>query len=66
MVATMACMQAVERGLLRLDDAKQVHYLCPELNNKKVLQKDGVLVPRSNDITLRMLLSHTAGFGYEL
>lgn len=66
MIATIACMQAVERGQLRLDDAKQVHYLCPELNNKKVLQDDGTLVDRKNDITLRMLLTHTSGFGYEL
>ncbi|KAI5358145.1 Putative beta-lactamase/transpeptidase [Septoria linicola] len=65
MVCTIACMQAVERGLLSLDDAKQVHYLCPELNNKKVLQDDGTLVDRNKDITLRMLLSHTAGFAYE-
>lgn len=33
---------------------------------QKVLQPDGTLVPRKNDITLRMLLSHTAGFAYEL
>ncbi|WPB03802.1 uncharacterized protein RHO25_008446 [Cercospora beticola] len=65
MIATIACMQAVEREQLRLDDAKQVHYLCPELNNKKVLQDDGTLVDRKNDITLRMLLTHTSGFGYE-
>lgn len=66
MICTIACMQAVEQGQLRLDDAQQVHYLCPELNSKKVLQDDGTLVDRKNDITLRMLLSHTSGFGYEL
>ncbi|CZT21017.1 related to related beta-lactamase [Ramularia collo-cygni] len=65
LLCTIACMQAVEQGQLSLDDAKQVHYLCPELNHKKVLQPDGKLVDRKNDITLRMLLSHTAGFGYE-
>ncbi|KAK4628592.1 Acyltransferase calJ [Fulvia fulva] len=65
LLATISCMQAVERGQLRVDDAKQVHQLCPELNDKKVLQPDGTLVPRKNDITLRMLLSHTAGFAYE-
>lgn len=44
----------------------QVHYLCPELNKKKVLRDDGTLEDRKNDITLRMLLSHTSGFAYEL
>jgi CubicO group peptidase (beta-lactamase class C family) len=31
-----------------------------------VLQDDGSLVAKEKEITLRMLLSHTAGFGYEL
>jgi len=66
LLATIACMQAVEQGKLRLDDAKQVYELCPELEKVKVLQDDGSLVDKKNDITLRMLLSHTAGFGYEL
>ncbi|EMC94390.1 hypothetical protein BAUCODRAFT_73431 [Baudoinia panamericana UAMH 10762] len=65
LLATMACMQAVEQGKLKLDDAQQVYKLCPELKEVKVLQDDGKLVDKKNDITLRMLLSHTAGFGYE-
>ena len=66
MLAAMACLQAVERGILSLDDHKQVYKLCPELEKVQVLQDDGKLVPKTSDITLRMLLSHTAGFGYEL
>lgn len=66
LLATMACMQAVEQGKLRLDDSKQVYELCPELQKVQVLKDDGTLVDKENDITLRMLLSHTAGFGYEL
>ena len=66
LLATMACMQAVEQGLLALDDSKQVYKLCPELEKVQVLQDDGSLVDKKKDITLRMLLSHTAGFGYEL
>ena len=66
LLATMACMQAVEQGSLSLDDHKQVYKLCPELEKVKVLQDDGTLVDKKKDITLRMLLSHTAGFGYEL
>jgi CubicO group peptidase (beta-lactamase class C family) len=65
-LATIACLQAVEQGKLSLDDHKQVYKLCPELEKVKVLQEDGSLVGKKNDITLRMLLSHTAGFGYEL
>lgn len=66
LLATMACMQAVEQGKLNLDDAQQVYKACPELKEVKVLQDDGSLKDKKNDITLRMLLSHTSGFGYEL
>jgi len=65
LLATMACMQAVEQGKLKLDDSKQVYELCPELEKVQVLQDGGKLVDKEKDITLRMLLSHTAGFGYE-
>ena len=65
-LATIACLQAVEQGKLSLDDHKQVYKLCPELEKVKVLQDDGSLVDKEKEITLRMLLSHTAGFGYEL
>lgn len=65
-LATIACMQAVEQGILALDDHKQVYKLCPELEKVQVLQEDGTLVDKKKEITLRMLLSHTAGFGYEL
>lgn len=66
LLATMACMQAVEQGKLKLDDAEQVKKLCPELAAVKVLKEDGSLEDRKTDITLRMLLSHMSGFGYEL
>lgn len=57
-------MQLVEQGMLSLDDADQVERLCPELTDVQVLQSDGTLVPKRRGITLRMLLSHTSGFGY--
>ena len=66
LLATMACLQAVEQGKLDLDDAQQVYKVCPELKDVKVLQEDGSLAEKKNDITLRMLLSHISGFGYEL
>ncbi|KAI3322514.1 beta-lactamase/transpeptidase-like protein [Xylariaceae sp. AK1471] len=64
MVTALACMQLVEKGTLRLDDADQVESLCPELRAMKVLRKDGSFEEKRKGITLRMLLSHTAGFGY--
>ena len=65
LLATMACMQAVEQGSLKLDDSKHLYQYCPELEKVQVLQDDGTLVDKKHDITLRMLLNHTAGFGYE-
>ena len=65
LVAGIACLQLVEKGALVLDDARHLYSICPELERVQVLQADGTLRPRKNDITLRMLLSHTAGFGYE-
>ncbi|PLB40343.1 serine hydrolase domain-containing protein [Aspergillus candidus] len=64
MIVGIACMQLVERGLLSLDDSDQVERYCPELKAVQVLQPDGTLVDKQRGITLRMLLCHTAGFGY--
>lgn len=64
MVAALACMQLVEKGILKLDDAAQVEELCPELKDIKVLKDDGTFEDKKRGITLRMLLTHTAGFGY--
>lgn len=64
MIVGVAVMQLVEKGVLRLDDSRQVESLCPELKDIQVLLEDGTLVPKEEGITLRMLLSHTAGFGY--
>ncbi|KAI9836091.1 MAG: hypothetical protein M1819_001705 [Sarea resinae] len=64
LITGIACMQLVEQGKLSLDDAEQVETLAPELKTVKVLQEDGTLTEKKKKITLRMLLSHTAGFGY--
>ncbi|KAF2825980.1 beta-lactamase/transpeptidase-like protein [Ophiobolus disseminans] len=64
MIAGIACMQLVEQDKLHLDDGDEIERLIPELKDVKVLQKDGSLVEKNKKITLRMLLTHTAGFGY--
>ncbi|KAF2088808.1 beta-lactamase family protein [Saccharata proteae CBS 121410] len=64
MITGIACMQLVEQGKLSLDDHEVVYKIAPEIKEKQVLQSDGTLVPKKREITLRMLLNHTAGFGY--
>ncbi|KAB8219274.1 beta-lactamase/transpeptidase-like protein [Aspergillus novoparasiticus] len=64
LVTGIACMQLVEKGKLGLDDENQVETLCPELKEVMVLEEDGLKAEKKRGITLRMLLTHTAGFGY--
>ncbi|KAJ5658261.1 uncharacterized protein N7484_001910 [Penicillium longicatenatum] len=64
LITGIACMQLVEQGRISLDDSNETERICPELKDLKVLQDDGTLVDKKRGITLRMLLSHTAGFGY--
>ncbi|KAF5010141.1 hypothetical protein FDECE_3687 [Fusarium decemcellulare] len=64
MLTGVACMQLVEQGALKLDDGEWLENLIPELKDLKVLREDGTLENKKRAITLRMLLSHTAGFGY--
>lgn len=66
LLTSIACMQAHEQGRVNLDDAQFVYQHCPELKSIQVLRKDGKLSPKKADITLRMLLTHTSGFAYEL
>ena len=63
-VATIAVLQLVEQGNIPLDDADFVKKLAPEIGAKKVYA-DGVNgVDQQSSVTMRMLLSHTAGFAY--
>jgi len=64
LLAAIVCMQLVEQGKLSLDDHEHLYKLCPELEKVQVIE-NGKLVPKEREITLRMLLNHTAGFGYE-
>jgi CubicO group peptidase (beta-lactamase class C family) len=64
LVTAVALLQLVEQGKISLDDAEAIKKHAPEISKKKVYA-DGVNgVDQQNPVTLRMLLAHTAGFGY--
>ncbi len=62
-ITSVAVMQLVEQGLIGLDDP--LNNLMPEMVTIPVLNKDGELIESDDIITLRHLLTHTSGFGYE-
>ena len=68
-ITSVAAVQCVERGHLKLDEpAKNI---CPELGHVGVLtgfdsHGKPQTRPPKRDITLRQLLTHSAGFSYEI
>ncbi|KFX90972.1 hypothetical protein V490_06166 [Pseudogymnoascus sp. VKM F-3557] len=67
LMTTIAAMQCVERGLIKLDD--DVSTILTELKDIKILtgfkdKKVPLFVPAKNKITLRHLLTHTSGLAY--
>ena len=61
-VTSIAAMQLVDQGKVELD--QDLSELLPEMAEIPILKDDGKLVKPKNEITLRHLLTHTAGFGY--
>ncbi|SCV74511.1 BQ2448_7540 [Microbotryum intermedium] len=69
LVTSIAAMQLVEKGTIGLDD--DVAKYIPEVKDARVykgLDKDGKVLTENtkSKVTIRMLLSHTAGLTYEL
>lgn len=62
LITSVAAMQLVERGELGLDD--DLSSRLPEMSEIPILS-DGQLTEPINPITLRHLLTHTSGFGYD-
>ncbi|KAL1409159.1 hypothetical protein Q8F55_005988 [Vanrija albida] len=70
LVTAVAALQLVDEGKIQVDDPAIIEQTLPELAALPVLSYDAdgneVLSARKNPITLRRLLSHTAGLGYPM
>ncbi|KAA2217216.1 serine hydrolase domain-containing protein [Maribacter flavus] len=63
-IGSVAALQLVEKGLIGLDDP--LDKLMPEMTSIPILTSEGQLVKANKTITLRNLLTHTSGFGYDI
>jgi CubicO group peptidase (beta-lactamase class C family) len=61
-ITSVALMMLFEKGLVRLEDP--VSKFIPEFSNIQVLGSDGKLESLKEEITVHMLLTHTAGLSY--
>ncbi|KAK4686966.1 hypothetical protein P7C73_g3164, partial [Tremellales sp. Uapishka_1] len=68
-VTTVACLIAIDRGLISLDSEELIEKYLPELGKLEILEgytEDGqpILRPAQTKITLKMLMSHNSGLSY--
>ena len=63
-IAVVAALQLVEQNKISLDEP--LDDILPEMSSIKILDSDKQIVTPTKSITLRHLLTHTAGFGYWL
>ncbi|KAH7098399.1 beta-lactamase/transpeptidase-like protein [Auriculariales sp. MPI-PUGE-AT-0066] len=63
LIVAIAVMQLVERGEIALDDL--VNDILPELIANGIAQEDGSRLPLSAPMTVKALLTHTAGLGFQ-
>ncbi len=61
-ITAVAALQLVERGLIGLDEP--LNELMPEMIAVPLIKENGELEKSIQPITLRQLLTHTSGFGY--
>jgi len=61
-IAVVAALQLVEQNKITLDEP--LDDILPEMSSIKILDSNNQLVSPKTSITLRHLLTHTAGFGY--
>ena len=61
-ITSVALMMLFEKGLVRLED--RVSKFIPEFSDLKVMGPGGQLEPLKDEITIHMLMTHTAGFSY--
>jgi CubicO group peptidase (beta-lactamase class C family) len=61
-VTSVVAMVLYERGLFQLDEP--ISHFLPAFANPRVLLEDGTLVAADREITVKDLLTHTAGLGY--
>ena len=61
-ITAIAAMMLYEEGAFRLDDP--VAKFLPEFRELEVMAGDGTRVPAEKPMTMRHLLTHTAGFSY--
>ena len=62
-ITSVAALQLVERDLVTLDEP--LNQLLPEMSGIPILNENGKLSKSDKAITLRQLLTHTAGFAYD-